>query len=84
MLKVREEDAMNDALLAPLSNYRERESQQADWHIKTLSRIKADSENAVLLPRNSRRDRTELSDFNKCKICINCKITQQTIKTIKK
>ena len=34
ILKVREEDAMNDVLFAPLSNYRERQSQQADWHIK--------------------------------------------------
>ena len=32
ILKVREEDAMNDGLFVPLSNYRE--SQQADWHIK--------------------------------------------------
>ena len=32
ILKVCEEDAMNDALLVPLSHYRE--SQQANWHIK--------------------------------------------------
>ena len=32
ILKVHEEDAMNDALFASLSIYRE--SQQADWHIK--------------------------------------------------
>ena len=84
MLKVREEDALNDALFIPLSNYRERESQQADWRVKTISRFKADCENAVLSPRKPRRDRKELSDFDKCEICINCKITQQTIKTIKK
>ena len=41
ILKLRVEDAMNDALFAPLSNYRE--SQQDDWHIKqTLSRITAE------------------------------------------
>ena len=43
ILKVREEDAMNDSLFAPLSNYRERESQQADRHIEqTISCVKAD------------------------------------------
>ena len=29
-----EDDAVNDVQFAPLSNYRERERQQADWHIK--------------------------------------------------
>ena len=34
ILKVHEEDAMNYALFAPLSTYREREGQLADRHIK--------------------------------------------------
>ena len=34
ILKVREEDAMNDVPFVPLSNKLERGSQQADWHIK--------------------------------------------------
>ena len=48
---VREEDAMNDALFAPLSNYREGASKLTRISNKTVSRIKADSENAVLAPR---------------------------------
>ena len=48
---VREEDATNDALLAPLSNYREGASKLTGKPNKTISRIKADSENAVLVPR---------------------------------
>ena len=39
IFKVSEEDVMNDALFAPLSNYRERESQQA---YKTLSCVGGD------------------------------------------
>ena len=51
ILKVSEEDAMNDALFAPLSNYRERDSKLTGISNKTLLHIKADSENAVLAPR---------------------------------
>ena len=49
ILKVRE-DAMNYALFAPLSNYRERDSKLTGISSKTISRIKAESENAVLAP----------------------------------
>ena len=74
--KVREEDAVNDVLFAPSSNYREVASKLAGISNKTISHIKAaDSENAVLAPRMPWRDRMELSDFDKCEICINCKIT---------
>ena len=48
---VREEDAMNDALFATLSNHREGASKLTGLSNKTISRIKADSENAVLAPR---------------------------------
>ena len=51
ILKVREEDAMNDALFAPLSNYRERASKLTGISNKTLSCIKAESEKVVLTPR---------------------------------
>ena len=60
-LKVCEEDAMNDVLFAPLSNYREGAIKLTgisnirlivDKHL-CISRIKADSENAVLAPRKS-------------------------------
>ena len=82
ILKVSEEGAMNDALhvFAPLSNYRERlTGKLTGISNKTLSRTKADSENAVLAPRKPWRDRVELSDFEKCEVCINCKThTQQT------
>ena len=48
---VREEDTMNDALFAPLSNYREGASNLTRISNKMISHIKADSENAVLAPR---------------------------------
>ena len=50
-LKVREEDAVNDVLFAPLSNYREGASKLTGISNKPISRIKADWENAVLEPR---------------------------------
>ena len=50
-LKVREEDAVNYVLFAPLSNYREGANKLTDISNKTISHIKADSENAVLAPR---------------------------------
>ena len=50
ILKVREEDAVNDVLFASLSNYRERASRLIGISNKTIWRIKADSENAVLVP----------------------------------
>ena len=65
---------MNNALFAPLSNYREGASKLTGISNKTLSRIKADSENAVLAPRKPWRDRMELSDFDTCEKFINCKI----------
>ena len=67
ILKVREEDGVNDVLFAPLSNYREGASKQSGISNKSISRIKADSENAVLAPRKP-RDRMELSDFDKCEL----------------
>ena len=72
IFKLREEDAMYDALFAPLSNYRE--SQQA---YKTLSCIKTEPEEMVLAPLKPRSDGMEPSDFDKCEICINCKITHK-------
>ena len=51
ILKVREEDAVNDVLFAPLSNYREGASKPTGISNKTISGIKADSENAVLATR---------------------------------
>ena len=51
ILKVHKEDAMNDALFAPLSNYRERASKLTGISNKTLSRIKAESEKVVFAPR---------------------------------
>ena len=66
---------MNDVLFAPLSNYRDGASKVTGISNKTISRIKASSENAVLTPRKPWRDRMELSDFDKCEIFINCKIT---------
>ena len=69
--KVREEDDMNDALSAQLSNYRERASKLTGISNKTLSRTKAESEKVVLAPRK----RLKPSDFDKWQMCINCKIT---------
>ena len=74
ILKVCEEDDVNDVLFAPLSNNREEASKLTGISNKTTSRIKADSESAVLAPRKPWRDRMEISDFDVCKICINCKI----------
>ena len=48
ILKVREEDAMNDALFAPLSNYRERDSKLTGISNKTISCIKADMQSSRL------------------------------------
>ena len=69
---VREEDATNNAQFAPLSNYSEGASKLTGISNKTISRIKADSENAVL----GSHEETGwcFSDFDKCEICINCKI----------
>ena len=52
ILKVRE-DVVNDVLFAPLSNYREGASKPTGISNKTISGIKADSENAVLAPRKT-------------------------------
>ena len=71
IFKVREEDAMNDALFAPLSNYREGASKLTGISNKTLSRIKAEPEKLVLAPRKPRIDRKKPSDFDKCEICMN-------------
>ena len=51
ILKVREEDAVIDVLYAPLSNYREGASKLTGISNKTILRIKADSENVVLMNR---------------------------------
>ena len=51
VLKVHREDAVNDVLFAPLSNYREGASKLTGISNKIISCIKADSENAVLVPR---------------------------------
>ena len=50
-LKVREEDAVNDVLFASLSNYREGACKLTGISNKTISRVKADSEPAVLAPQ---------------------------------
>ena len=50
ILKVREEDAVIDALLHHYQNYRERASKLTGISNKTISHIKADSENSTLAP----------------------------------
>ena len=60
ILKVREEDAKNDALFAPLSNYRERASKLTGISNKTLSHIKDESEKVVLAPRKPRDEALRL------------------------
>ena len=75
ILKVHKEDVMDDALFAPLSNYRERASKLTGISIKTLSHIKAELEKVVLAPWKPWSGIMELSDFDKCERCINCKIT---------
>ena len=50
ILKIREEDAMNEVLFMPLSNYKERASMLTGISNKMLSRIEADSESVVLRP----------------------------------
>ena len=77
ILKVREEDAMNDALFASLSNYIERANMLTGISKKTLSRIKAELEKVGLVPRKPRSDGMRPCDFDKCEICINCKITYE-------
>ena len=77
ILKVREEDAMNDAIFAPLSNYRERASKLTGISNKSLSRIKAESEKVVLVPLKPGSDGMKPSDFDKYELCINCKITHK-------
>ena len=77
ILKVRVEDAMDDVLFAPLSNYREGASQLTGISNKTLWRIKAESEKVVLAHWKPRSDRMKSCDFDKCEICINCKITHE-------
>ena len=72
-LKVSEEDAMNDALFAPLSNYIysiyiERVSKLTGISNKTLSRIKAESEKVVLAPQKPRSNGIKPCDFDKCDI----------------
>ena len=80
ILKVREEDAMNDTLFAPLSNYREGASKLTGISNKMSSRINAESEKVVLAPWKPRSDRMKPSDFDRCEICINCKInTNKTL-----
>ena len=59
--KVREEDAMNDALFASLS-YRE-----TGISNKALLRINAESENVVLTPWKPRSDGMKPRDFDKWK-----------------
>ena len=73
-----EEDAMNDALFALLSNYRERASKLTGISKKTFSRIKAKSGEVVLVPRKPLSDEMKPCDFIKCRICINFKITNKT------
>ena len=77
ILKVLEENVMSDALFAPLSNYREGASKLTGISNKTFSRIKAESEKVVLAPQKPRNDGMKPSDFDKCEICINCKITHK-------
>ena len=77
ILKIRKKDAMNDALIEPLSNYREGASKLTGISSKTLSRIKAESEKVVLGPRKPRSEEMKPSYFDKCEICINFKITHK-------
>ena len=51
ILKVDEEDAVNDVLFAPLSNDRDGASKLTGIANQTILGIKADSENAVLAPQ---------------------------------
>ena len=69
ILKVREEDAMNDALFAPLSNYREITSKLTGIADKTFLHIKAESEKVVLAPLKPRSGGMKPCDFDKCEIC---------------
>ena len=75
ILKIREEDAINDALFAPLSNYREKEPAPASWLAYQTKRYGA----SKLSQRrwSSRLGRMKPSDFDKCEICIYCKITHK-------
>ena len=66
VLKVCEEEAMNGALSAPLSQYRERASKLTGISTRTLSRINAEPEKEILASRKPRSDRIELDDFDKC------------------
>ena len=70
-----EEDAMNDALFAPLTNYRERASKLTGISNKMLWRIKAKSDQVVLAPGKPQSDRIKPCDFDKCEICIKFKTT---------
>ena len=63
ILKLREEDVMNNALFAPLSNYIYRE------RANKLTGI-------YCAPPKPRSDRMEPSDFDKCE-SIYCKITHK-------
>ena len=65
---------MNDALFALLSNYIERASKLTGISYKTSSCIKAQSKEKVLAPLKPRSNGMEPRDFDKCEICINCKI----------
>ena len=73
IFKVSEEDVMNGALFAPLSNYRERASK----HIKHYRASKLSLGEMVIASLKPRCDGMEPSDFDKCEICINCKITHK-------
>ena len=66
LLKVCEEEAMNGALYAPLSQYRERASKMTGISARTLSRNNSEPEKEILASRKPRSDRIELDDFDKC------------------
>ena len=71
---VGEEDAMNNALFAPLSNYREGASKLTGISNKTISRIKLTRRMQSSLLGSHEETGLCFSDFDKCEICINCKI----------
>ena len=56
---------------------RERATKLTGIPDKTFSRIKAESEKVVLAPRKPQSNGMKHCDFDKCEICINCKITHK-------
>ena len=66
VLKACEEEAKNDVLSLPLSQYRERANMLNGVSTRILSRIKAEPEKEILASRKPRSDKIELDNFDKC------------------